>query len=350
MTRPIGYYVHHHGDGHRQRGLAIAEASRGAITLLGTGLAGRTGSIPAIDLPDDRLDAAAFDGRDDGGRPAALHYAPIDHEGVRRRVAMISDWIARMRPSLIVVDVSVEIAMLARLASVPTVYVRLSGRRLDRPHCDAFRGATALLAPFHAELDTERTPQAIRRKTFYAPQAIGTAAAAAIEEDVVLGVVGRGGGPCEGEWWAAAARAVPNRRWRVIGPTTVPVEMPPNLDLRGWVDDADAMIARAGVVVGAAGDGLVSAVLAHRRPFVCIPEPRPFDEQVTKAGRLAALGAAIVRPRWPAPGQWPAVLRDAQKRDPAVAGRLTQDGGPTRVAHWLEMLSEATTKTRSLSA
>jgi hypothetical protein len=350
MTRPIGYYVHHHGDGHRQRALAIAEAAHGRVTLLGTGLAGRTGSIPAVDLPDDRLGHACFDGRDHGDRPSSLHYAPIDHEGLRQRVAMITDWIARIRPALLVVDVSVEVAMLARLASVPTVYVRLSGRRFDRPHCDAFRGAAALWAPFHAELDADRTPQAIRRKTFYAPQTFGAVSAAPIDEDVVLGVVGRGAGPSDGALWAAAARAVPDRHWRVIGPTTVPADMPSNLELRGWVDDADAMIARAGTVVGAAGDGLVSAVLAHRRPFVCLPESRPFDEQGAKADRLAALGAAVVILRWPEPGQWPGILKRAGHLDPAVAERLTRGEGPTRVARWLEELSDETAGTRSRSA
>ncbi|WP_454886659.1 glycosyltransferase [Sphingomonas oryzagri] len=350
MTRPIGYYVHHHGDGHRQRAIAIAESSRAPITLLGTGLAGRTGPVPAIDLPDDRLGSADFDGRDGCERPSSLHYAPIHHEGLRQRVAMISDWIARSRPALLVIDVSVEVAMLARLASVPTVYVRLSGRRFDRPHCDAFRGAAALLAPFHADLDAERTPSAIRRKTFYAPQIVDTVADAPIDEHVVLGVVGRGGGPSDGAWWAAAARAVPDRIWRVIGPATVPADIPPNLELRGWVDNADAMIARAGIVVGAAGDGLVSAVLAHRRPFICIPENRPFGEQVAKAERLAALGAAIVTRRWPEAEQWAAMLERARMLDPAVAEGLTQGGGPGRVARWLEMLSDETAKTRSRSA
>jgi hypothetical protein len=350
VSRPIGYYVHHHGDGHRQRAIAIAEAAQGGYTLMGTGLAGRTGRLPAIDLPDDRMVDAGFDGRDHGERPLSLHYAPVDHEGVRRRVAMVTDWIAAERPSLMVCDVSVEIAMLARLASVPTVYVRLSGRRLDRPHLDAFRGATALLAPFHADLEAERTPQAIRRRTFYAPLIGGIAKPAPMEDDVVLGVVGRGGGSSSGKWWAEAARAMPDRRWRVIGPTTVPAEMPYNLELRGWVDDAEDAIARAGVVVGAAGDGLVSAVLAHRRPFVCIPEPRPFDEQSDKADRLAALGAAVVTRRWPEPRQWAGVLARAQRLDPAVMERLTQGGGAARVARWLETLSEEAARTRRLSA
>ncbi len=350
MTRAIGYYVHHHGDGHRQRALAIARAAGGAVTLLGTRLAGRTGTIPTVDLADDRLSGDAFDGRDHGERPPSLHYAPIDHEGVRRRVARIAEWIAEARPALMVVDVSVEVAMLARLASVPTVCVRLSGRRDDRPHRDAFTSAAALLAPFHAALDDDATPDDIRRRTFYAPGLHLPTAGIEPERDLVVGVVGRGGGGAEGELWAEAARAVPDRRWRVIGPCSVPADAPPNLELRGWVDDADRAIAAAGVVVGAAGDGLVGSVIAHRRPFLCIAEPRPYDEQTSKAARLSALGAAIVAPGWPGMGEWGGLLDRAATLGPAVLASLDVEDGAGRVARWLLDLAVASKPSRSNAA
>lgn len=66
-----------------------------------------------------------------------------------------------------VVDVSVEVAMLARLASVPTICVRLNGKRDDAPHLEAFRGAIGLMAPFHPTLEMADTPAWIRDKTVY---------------------------------------------------------------------------------------------------------------------------------------------------------------------------------------
>lgn len=351
MARPIGYYVHHHGDGHRQRALAIARETGGGITLLGTGLARRTGPVDHVDLPDDRLSGGIFDGADHGERPSALHYAPIDHEGVRQRVAMISAWIAEARPALLVVDVSVEVAMLARLASVPTVYVRLNGRRFDQPHLDAYRGAACLLAPFHADLDDEHTPEPIRRKTFYAPGILDDGlSAGVVEDDLVLVVIGRGGGRSDGEVWAQAARTVPEARWRVIGPCSVPTTMPPNLELLGWVDGAEAMIRSAGVVIGAAGDGLVGSVIAHRRPFVCLPESRPFEEQLSKARRLAALGAAIVSTTFPAAEHWPDLIGRARSLDLRVLDGLGCRDGARRTALWLRMLADDTNGARSRMA
>jgi hypothetical protein len=339
--RPIGYYVHHHGDGHRQRAIAIAQAADLPMTLLGTGLAGRTQGLPYVDLPDDRCSEGGFDGRDGVERPAALHYAPIDHEGIRQRVAQVSAWIAEARPSLMVIDVSVEMAMLARLASVSTIYVRLNGNRLDPAHRDAFRGASGLLAPFAEPLDDPETPAQIRAKTFYAPGIPSMPRGERIEADLVLGVIGRGGGMAEGARWAAAAQAVPDRRWRVIGDCSRPEIMPPNLEFAGWVDTPERHIAGAGLVIGAAGDGLVGSVLAAGRPFLCLPEPRPYDEQEAKARRLQALGAAVVHMGWPQQAEWPNLIARALALNPQDQWALTDPDGAGRAGAWIRSMALA---------
>ena len=331
MTRPIGYYVHHHGAGHRARALAVAERAGGRVTLIGTGLAGRTGSNACVDLPDDRL-ASTFDGDDTGtDRPQALHYAPLDHDGIRRRVAAITQWIAEHRPALMVVDVSCEIAMLARLASVATVVVRLNGRRDDVPHLEAFRAATAIVAPFAAALDDPETPDWVRHKTLYCPGVVDRADPDVAEPGSVLVVAGGGGSPIDAAVWARAARATPDRIWRVIGACTPIADPPGNLAMLGWVDDAATRIARAAIVVGSAGDGVVGAVLAAWRPFVCLPEDRPFDEQHSKARRLVAAGAALTCDD-PATADWPALLAEAERLDPAAHAALDDPHGADRLA------------------
>lgn len=346
MNRPFGYYVHHHGEGHRQRAIAIGQLL-GDIMLMGTGLAGRTENLPCLDLPEDRMDDS-FNGIDLTDRPSSLHYAPLDHEGIRQRIAMVTGWIAQARPRLMVVDVSAEVAMLARIASVPTVYVRLNGSRLDAGHLDAFRGATALLAPFHEALDDRNIPNWVRGKTFYAPGIIRSACRDASASDgTILVVLGRGGDISNGDKWVDAARATPALKWRIIGPCIVPTDMPVNLDLCGWVDDAHAQIATATLVIGAAGDGVVSAVVAARRPFICLPEPRPFDEQTSKAKRLAAVGGAIVRYDWPSPDEWSGLIDKAIDLASHWPACLDGESGPERVAHWLNDLSGRTFSDRS---
>ena len=334
MPRPIGYYVHHHGTGHRTRAAAIAAIAPDRFTLIGSGVS------DGIDLPDDRMPDGAFAG-DDGTaiRPGALHYAPLDHDGVRRRVAAVAGWIARERPSLMVVDVSVEIAMLARLASVPTVVVRLSGERTDPPHLACFRSAVALLAPFAAALDDPRTPADIVARTRYAPGIAPRTPSASIRARQVTVVLGTGGANTAAPRWAAAARATPDWTWLVLGPVEPPLSVPGNLIFAGWVADADARIAEAAVVVGGAGDGVVSAVLRARRPFVCLPEQRPYDEQRSKAAALARAGAAVVCDD-PARADWPALLAAALAIDARAQAALDDGAGAERTAAWLIDLAD----------
>lgn len=337
MTGRIGYYVHHQGDGHRRRALAIAQHAPDDYVLLGTGLAGRTGAVDCVDLPDDRRlgvgEQAGPDADHEAMRPLSLHYLPTHHDGVRRRVALLADWIAKEKPSLLVVDVSVEIAMLARIASTPTVYVRLSGVRADLPHLEAFRGARAILAPFHADLDEPTVVPWVRAKTRYCPGLTRQRQAGNVHDDVVLCVFGKGGIPGDYNALASAAIATPELRWRVIGPVTAPsCEAPPNLTILGWVETAEDEIAGAGVIIGAAGDGLVTSALAANRPFICLAEPRPFSEQISKARRLDALGAALSLEAWPAPAQWSVILSEARDLRPSARSRLHDPQG-TATAH-----------------
>jgi len=337
MSGPIGYYVHHQGDGHRQRALAIAKAAPGYFTLLGTGLTGRTEDIPYLDLAGDDAGCSHPDGRI--GIGTSLHYAPHDHDGIRQRVAAISEWIFREKPGLFVVDVSVEVAMLARLTSTPMVYVRLSGSRADPPHLDAFRAAVAIIAPFHRDLDDPDVADWVRDKTIYLPGLSRARRHPVSSGNTILVVGGRGGSPFEGDDIAAAAIATPEETWRAIGPVTALQHVPPNLSIAGWIETADEEIANSGVVIGHAGDGLVNAVIATGRPFICLPQPRPFDEQTLKAKRLEALSAAIILEAWPPAAAWPGLLRRARNLNLSALRRLHDPHGAARAAELLKSLA-----------
>lgn len=339
---PIGYYVHHHGEGHRRRAVAIAGAAPERFTLIGAGVSNLAGPFETIELADDRLGGDdAFSGRDGAeDRPDALHYAPYGHDGVRSRIRTIASWIAERRPSLLVVDVSVEMAMLARLCATPTIVVRLAGDRNDPAHLDAFRGARAVLAPFDRRLDGDDVPGWVRRKTIYAPGVCDEAPHGTVRDNVVVTVFGRGGTKTTVSKLSAAAASTPSHDWRVLGdiaPALAPALAPDNLHVLGWVGDVAREIGEAGIVVGGAGDGVLGAVAAAARPFVCIPEDRPFGEQVAKARRLEALGAAVVRPTWPDASEWPEVLDRARSLDASRIGSLhLEDGAAAAAAAILE--------------
>ncbi|MHB2210109.1 glycosyltransferase [Methylobacterium sp. CM6257] len=325
MTRGIGWYVHHQGAGHLQRARAVAASLPRPCTIIGTLTGFDTGGLDVLDLPDDRPlgGTTGFDGRDGAAeRPEGLHYAPLAHPGVRARMTRIAAWVARAEPALIVVDVSVEIAILARLLSVPTLVVRLAGTRTDRPHLEAFRSATRLLAPFPKALDGETVPDWVRAKTFYAGFLGAPSQPVAEAGREIVVVFGRGGAGGDFAALAAAARAVPDRPWHVLGPISGSGQRPDNLHLHGWVTDVEARVARAALLVGGGGDGLVALATAQGKRFICLPEERAYGEQTEKAAALARLGAAVVHPGWPDASAWPGLVQAGLALDPAIIAGL----------------------------
>ena len=342
MTRGIGWYVHHQGAGHLQRARAVAAHLSRPCTVIGTLAGFDTADLSILDLPDDRpLDeGAGFSGQDgEADRPEAFHYAPLAHPGLRTRMARIAAWVERTNPALIVVDVSVEVALFARLLSVPTVVVRLAGDRTDTPHLEAFRSATRVLAPFPESLESPSTPDWVRAKTFYAGFLGAGAPHAVPEGDDIAIVFGRGGEGGRLQDLAEAARAVPDRHWHVFGPVDGRGDMPPNLHLHGWVSDVAPAIAGAAILVGGGGDGLVALASATGKRFLCLPEPRAYGEQTSKAEALSRLGAALIRETWPTSAEWPALVRDALALDPKAITRLHDPAGLPRCAQFLDDLA-----------
>jgi UDP-N-acetylglucosamine--N-acetylmuramyl-(pentapeptide) pyrophosphoryl-undecaprenol N-acetylglucosamine transferase len=318
MMRPIGYYVHHQGAGHLHRGRLIATTLLRPCTLLGT-FAPDTVGDRLLTLPDDRMDAG-FDGADGtASRPNAFHYAPLGHAGIRARMAAIAAWVAANDPVLMIVDVSVEVTLFARLLSVPVVLVRLAGRRDDPPHLEAFRAAEALIAPFPLAFESPTTPPWVKEKTIYAGFLAPPAAVAhsfPVRGEIAV-VLGRGIAPIEITCFFEAACATPDWTWRVYGDSFArSCVLPENLHVYGWVDDIGPALDCAEIVIGGAGDGLVSAVVARGKRFICLPEPRAFDEQIAKAERLGLLHLAIVLSNWPDGSHWPQIFLRAMALDP----------------------------------
>ena len=343
--RPIGYYVHHHGIGHWQRARAIAAKLHHPCTLIGTFDAAQQAQagIPLLPLPDDKLDAPP-------ARPsahpatAALHYAPPGADVLRQRAALLSGWIRDHRPALMVVDVSVEIVLLARLCGTPVVSFRLAGRRDDPPHLAAFEASEALIAPFPAELDEPDLPAWIRERTVHAGLLAPASPTQAPGKPRRIAVVlGRGGSAMDPAALLAAAAATPGYHWQVAGLARPAGPIPANIEMLGWVDDPAPLLRQASLVIGGCGDGLLAEVAALGRRFICIPEPRPFAEQAVKADRLAALGCAITLPAWPDAPAWPSLFQEAEALDPARIAALHDASAITRTAGFIDGCAEAVT-------
>lgn len=318
MPEPrIGYYVHHHGAGHAARALRIATALSVPVTLIGSQLSERLPeqlppAVQRLDLPGDTAEGMQVD-RFDG-----LHYAPLAVDGLRERMALLAQWFREHWPCLLVVDVSVEVALLARLCSVPVVYVRQHGLRDDAAHRLAYASASALLAPYPAEMEAPATPACLRDKTLYSGWLSRFAGAppSSPQPGRVLVITGHGGTGLSAALLEAVARHCPQWQFRVAG-SLAPGAAAINLQWLGPLADPLAELQGAEIVVGSASDSLVGEAASLGCRYVAIGEDRPFDEQRLQADRLGAIGVAIGLPDgWPAVGEWPAILEAARRLEP----------------------------------
>ncbi|MEU0787693.1 glycosyltransferase [Streptomyces sp. NPDC006173] len=337
----IGYYIHHQGSGHLNRARTIAANSTLSVTGLSTLRAPDDWPGPWIRLPaDDDGEPGKFGDVTAGGR---LHWAPLRHTGLRGRMAGIAHWIATATPRLFVSDVSVEVALLARLLGVPIAAVAMRGERNDPPHQMAYDLASLLLAPWPASLPEPGWSAHWYAKTVYTGafsrfdrrarlQAAKEATTREGPRQALL-LLGSGGTDVSPGEVKAAQEATPGWQWTMLG----------GLD-GSWSADPWPALCAADVVITHAGQNALAECAAARRPAVVVPQERPFGEQ-TATGRALTRGRlAVVTPKWPNAEEWPSLLDQAHRLGGDGWTRWAPGDGATRAANALTeaALSEST--------
>ncbi|MCW0213907.1 MAG: glycosyl transferase [Pseudonocardia sp.] len=335
----IAWYVHHHGSGHLHRAATIAAHLQTPVTGLSSRPAPPGWAGTWTVLPDDAGGAGRPRDVTAGG---TLHWAPRHHVGVRARAAAISRVLAGGGVRLVVVDVSVEVAVLARLHGIPVVVMAQPGTRTDRPHRTAYDLAERVLAPWPAEFPLDGwAAKADHLSALSRFDALPVPVRAAPGRRV-LALWGSGGLDVSAGQLRAAAAATPDRIWEVAGPARPDPADPPNLTHLGWVEDVWAALHRADVVLTHAGQNALAEVAAARRPAVVLPQERPFDEQHATGARLRHAGLAEVVSPWPAPQRWPGLLDAAERRGGEGWKRWSDGAGAPRAAAILDALVDGT--------
>ena len=347
MSGGIGFYVHHHGRGHLNRAQQIISYIDEPVTVFGSSLdnKGWGGSqVKKVLLPIDTKEHHPIT----ADWPENLHYAPLKIPGIRERMFALAQWIRETNPSLLVVDVSVEITLFARLMGVPTVVMRQNGARDDPPHRVAFQSSSGLLAPYPSTLEDQTTPTWVCEKTFYSGgfsrysdrelTREGARLQVRMEPSdsyvVVMNGMGGSGNPLSSI--AKAAQASSSWKWWVVGPiASYSSELPSNVEAVGQVDDTFPYLKGADVVVASAGNNTVMEIATANTPYVCIPEERPFQEQLAKAEALSHLRAARVMSEWPAAAQWSSILDEAQRSDTSALHSIIDREGAQKCARYI---------------
>ena len=302
----IGYYVHHVGSGHLHRARAVAQALDAPVTGFSSLPRPQDWPGPWIQLELDDLDAD----RSDSTVGDRLHWAPRGHQGLRSRMAEISAWLSNVAPSVFVVDVSVEVALLVRLHGIPVVTVVGPGERGDAAHLLGFDIADALVGCWPPEavgMVRGLPPQVVGRV-----QPIGALSRYPVAEPIrrrpgpprVVLMSGAGGGTLDADDLARAREETPEWEWTVL-----------DRHLGAWVEDPYPSLCEADVVVTHAGQNALAEVAAARTPAVVVPQPRPHREQQVTADVLSRGGwPAVVVDAWPWTG-WAERLEQARRLD-----------------------------------
>lgn len=312
----IGYYVHHVGAGHERRFRAIADAAPDIDFVPISELEFDGGVLLPSDVPEVQTD----DPTNDPTAGGQLHWAPLHATTATRRLKAIVDWLDAAKPTGVVVDDSVEMALACRLAGVRTIVVRRHGDRTDPAHRLAFGSAVRLLAPFPGEFETSTDPSTIGKTDhvgFIRPSGLPAHACPSpvTGEDAVV-LWGGGGGHIPGRRLDLIASVVPGQVF-CVGCDVWAADDPPRSDAvvsLGRVDDPRGLLLARPLVVGSCGNNTVALVATSECPFVALPQPRPFDEQVQLAEALEAVGVAVAAPDGDDPSAWCEAIARAESR------------------------------------
>lgn len=356
MKKPISFFVHHQGRGHARRTMAIirqfsADRPVSVMTADPSLFDGFEREIELVPLPDmigaDVPTQALFD----QPTPSVMHCVPMGVVEMRQTMRRILDHLDDSDAGLFVIDVSAELALLSRIASIPAVKVRMHGDRNDPGHLGAYEACVGMLAPYDERLEQDDYPSHLRQKTFYTGGLCTTAAE--IPEraearrrlgldpnpEIVLVLTGGGGSGTPYAPLTVAARAAPNTLFVTIGPLHREGHETDfaNLINVGWVDNVVDYLAASDIVLASAGDNTVHEIAMLKRPYIVAPEWRYFGEQTRKAERLAELGAAVNMAIWPGDyAGWQAVLEKARGLDVSVLAELYSADAARHAAEWLE--------------
>lgn len=331
MSHRVAYYAHHLGTGHLRHAQRLAELGGVELQVASTGE--RRGGLLSGNLDYVALPPDTGPGQPGGKMRAggALHHAPVG-PGIQQRFAMLNRAWARFSPDVVMVDVSVEVALFARLSGYPVAVRRMHGNRKDPAHQLAYTVSDGIFGYFPAALEDPAHLRDFGFKSHYlgAPgeaEPPGTVRATARGRRRVLVQTSLASAIPLGHL-ARAAAASSDWQWDVAGAverdgSTVPA----NLRLHGVLPDPGPVMREADVVISSAGHNAVSAAAASGRPVLLVPEPRPHDEQLCFARALERAAGIPVLESWTGPADWPAVLEQARRSDPgALAGALFVSG------------------------
>jgi hypothetical protein len=292
----IGYYAHNHGSGHCNYANLLSRTFKDSMVVFTSKNYEFYKDTNVVFLPDEDYDGTELN-PEQFPEPCYLHYAPLHLKKIQiRNYALLKETIAE-GVKLLIVDVSVEIAALARVCSIPYAYVRMFGKRDDTPHIGAYEGAAFLIAYYPEELEPTDTPEWIKKKTLYCGfysryshssltwQKALTTLNLTPDEKIITCLLGCGENDASLSSIADLAAEFPDHKIFVLGENSSSTHYP-NVQYKGFVKDPSLYLKVSEFAVGPCGITSIAEIADLDVNYIAIPENRPFDEQLSLAKTL----------------------------------------------------------------
>lgn len=343
-TRPlVGYYVHDRA-GPAARARAIVPRISSRVTMLQTRGQndGRTHGSSTFEI--DGVDQLVLPPPPSGATPL------VDPDGDAvlgpELAGRLATWIQEEQPDLLVVDGSLDVALLGRFMGLPVVPVRRATSVIGATAGAINQLASAWLAPFPAALESLDTPPEVQRRTMHAGfvsrfegRRLGQRAArrriGVPEEGRHVTVIsGSDGLGVDAAHLTTAAATATAWTFSVIGPCPNVEPDTPRVRFEGWRDDPSAHLVAADVVISSASASTIADVAAIGRPLALVPGDRPDARALAEA--MEELGAAVVLDGWPEPLAWPALLADLLDHPTRPLRALADGRAARRAAQWID--------------
>jgi len=331
----ILWYLHDHGRGHLDRARAVIPHLRAPVVVAaGPGIHAEARSVLDVRVVALPSDVPAHPGRTIG----PWHHAPSG-SAVRARTVALSETIDRHHCVTAVVDVSMEVTVLARLFGLRVVTLRQSGRRNDEPHRIGLDSADVVWVPQHRDLEPLEGPPG-DRWTFSGmfsrfdhltrrPRHLHRRR----RPRLAVLMVGQGGNSLPLDAWRGVA-APPG--WQVVIAGTSERSPAGDVTFVGYREPIFPLLEAAEVVITSAGWSAVADTVAAGAHLVVVPESRPFDEQHVRARALESAGLATCVDRWPTPDRLADIVAAAMALDPGRWNEYRDGRGAERAAQSID--------------
>ncbi|EDM35931.1 hypothetical protein PBAL39_23027 [Pedobacter sp. BAL39] len=343
MNFKIAFYIHHHGLGHLTRAMEIMKRFPDhEMIFMGSNLhfqSALPANVRVVHLPLDVANETDTYYHEE--LPSDIfHYAPLNVSGIRDRMSIMTELFRDEFPMILIVDVSVEVALLARLCGIPTIVMRQHGKRGDLPHRLAYQSAELLIAPYPRSMYRGNEDEAYAKTLFtggFSKFNVNGNPAKEIPNHIAI-LLGGGGSSLNSSVITEIATTCPNHFFHILGKISGDAPDLTNTTWYGHLDQPQSIIEQCTMVIGNTGHNTVMEVASLNKRFIGIPEQRPFEEQLDKAEAISSRrGIHILLPEHLPETNWNNLLETLQTQQLDWTDVIAEDA--------LAILEEAVLKT-----